>query len=204
MYPAGVLMSGKDRRTAAMVAAVIGLGVLGAVAQAKSTGKPRHAAVDAVIVHSLGGPDCQDGAPFFRRIEGDARAWITKFRRLPIVSIHYVIGRDGQVEAGIPETLAASHAIGWNQRSIGIELVNSGDGVDPFPAAQVQALTALVRAIRARHPAVTPARVLRHSDVDHSTFPVARHGDRCAGFRRKLDPGDAFPWTAFTAGLARD
>ncbi len=192
------------RSTGAVVAVTILLGALGAVAQAKSSGKPRRGVVDAVIVHSLGGPDCSQGAPFFRRIDGDARDWITTFRRLPIVSIHYVIGRDGQVEAGIPETLAASHAIGWNQRSIGIELVNNGDGVDPFPAAQIRALTALVRAIRVRHPAVIPARVLRHSDVDHSTFSSSRHGEACAAFRRKLDPGDAFPWDAFVAGLARD
>ena len=83
------------------------------------------------------------------------------------MSIHYVVGRDGQVAAGVPEALAASHAIGWNQRSIGIELVNNGDGADPFPVVQIEALLQLVRAIRARHPGVTPARVLRHSDVDH-------------------------------------
>ena len=50
-------------------------------------------------------------------------------------------------------------------------------------------------------PAITPARVLRHSDVDRSTFPAAKHGAACAAFRRKLDPGDAFPWAAFQARL---
>jgi hypothetical protein len=55
---------------------------------AKSTGRPRRRPVDAVIVHSLGGPDCQQGNRFFRRIEGDAGRWVTTFARLPIVSIH--------------------------------------------------------------------------------------------------------------------
>ncbi len=173
-------------------------------AGAKSTGRPRRRPVDAVIVHSLGGPDCQQGTRFFRRIEGDARAWVATFARLPIVSIHYVIGRDGVVAAGLAETVAASHAVGWNQRSIGIELVNNGDGVDPFPDVQLMALRRLIGEIRGRHPAITLDRVLRHSDVDHSTFPAARHGEGCTAFRRKLDPGEAFPWDAFTASLARD
>ncbi len=45
------------------------------------------------------------------------------------------------------------------------------------------------------------SRVLRHSDVDRSTFPAARHGEGCTAFRRKLDPGDAFPWEAFRAAV---
>lgn len=192
-----------DRRNVVIpVALALFAGV--ASADAKSIGKPRRRPVDAVIVHSLGGPDCQQGTRFFRRIEGDAQVWAATFARLPIVSIHYVIGRDGAVAAGIPESMAASHAVGWNQRSIGIELVNNGDGVDPFPAAQLAALRALVQEIRGRHRAVAPERVLRHSDVDHTNFPAAMHGEACTAFRRKLDPGDAFPWAAFTAALARD
>lgn len=170
--------------------------------RAKPGGHPRRRAVDAVIVHSLGGPDCRAGMPFFRDVDGDARHWMATFNRLPIVSIHYVIDRTGQVAAGVPEAVAATHATGWNQRSIGIELVNNGDGRDPFPAPQIDALVALITDIRQRHPAITPARVLRHSDVDRSTFPAATHGEACAAFRRKLDPGDAFPWTAFQTRLA--
>jgi N-acetyl-anhydromuramyl-L-alanine amidase AmpD len=186
------------------MAIALALTLVAADALAKSIGKPRHRAVDAVIVHSLGGPDCREGTRSFRIIGGDARSWAARFASLPIVSIHYVIGRDGQVVASIPESQAASHAIGWNQRSIGIELVNNGDGVDPFPAAQMEALVTLIGAIRARHPAVTPDRVLRHSDVDRTTFPAARYGEACTGHRRKLDPGDAFPWDAFTMALGRD
>ena len=188
-----------------IVAAVAAaLALLAADAPAKSMGKPRSRPVDTVIVHSLGGPDCREGRRYFGAIDGDARTWAARFARLPIVSIHYVVGRDGQVASGIPEAQAASHAIGWNQRSIGIELVNNGDGMDPFPVVQMEALLRLVRAIRTRHPGVTPARVLRHSDVDHTTFPEVRHGAACTAHRRKLDPGDAFPWAAFTGALARD
>ena len=191
----------RDGRACAAVIAGLVLAVLADGVSAKSTGRPRRRAVDAVIVHSLGGPDCQQGTRFFTPVEGDARTWMARFATLPVVSIHYVIGRDGRVEAGIPESLAASHAVGWNRRSIGIELVNNGDGVDPFPEPQLAALWQLVRDIRGRHPRVAPERILRHSDVDHSLFPATRHGEACSAFRRKLDPGDAFPWKAFKAGL---
>lgn len=184
------------------VALTMGLLLAVTGVEAKPGGHPRRRPVDALIVHSLGGPDCQAGVPFFRVIDGDARHWLATFNRLPIVSIHYVVDRTGQIEAGVPEDVAATHATGWNQRSIGIELVNNGDGRDPFPAAQIDALVGLVTDIRQRHPAITPARVLRHSDVDRSTFPAAKHGEACAAFRRKLDPGDAFPWTAFQARIA--
>ena len=169
---------------------------------AKPAGHPRRRSVDTIIVHSLGGPDCRDGRRFYRTIDGDARTWMATFRTLPIVSIHYVIGRDGQIEPGVPESEAATHAVGWNQRSIGIELVNNGDGTDPFPQAQIAALVRLVQEVRRRHPAVTPDRVWRHSDVDHSMFPAARHGAGCTQFRRKEDPGDAFPWTSFLEAIA--
>ena len=188
-------------RTRGSLALVVALAVCAAGLEAKPGGHPRRRAVDSVIIHSLGGPDCRAGSPFFRRIDGDARSWMATFNRLPIVSIHYVIDRDGKVEHGVPESVAATHARGWNQRSVGIELVNNGDGVDPFPPPQLGALVQLVQGIRQRHPDITLARVLRHSDVDRSTFPAARHGEGCTAFRRKLDPGDAFPWEAFRAAL---
>lgn len=167
----------------------------------KPSGHPRRRAVDSVIVHSLGGPDCRDGRRFYRHVDGDARQWIATFTRLPIVSIHYVIGRDGVVVAGVPESFAATHATGWNQRSIGIELVNDGDGIDPFPPVQVDALVRLVRELRTRHPGIAASRVLRHSDVDRRSFAVDQHGAGCDAYRRKEDPGAAFPWDAFRAAI---
>lgn len=173
------------------------------LAFATHRGHERRHVIDALIIHSLGGPDCRDGRRFFKRIDGDAAQWATTFASLPNVSIHYVIGRDGAVVAAIPEDLAASHAIGWNQRSIGIELVNNGDGTDAFPEAQFDALVRLTHDIRQRHPAITPERILRHSDVDRSMFPDEAFGAGCSAFRRKLDPGTAFPWERFKAVVSR-
>jgi N-acetylmuramoyl-L-alanine amidase len=182
---------------------VVALLVNGVHTYATRRGHERRHVVDALIIHSLGGPDCRDGRRFFKQIEGDAVQWARTFESLPGVSIHYVIDRDGTVVSAIPEDLAASHAIGWNQRSIGIELVNNGDGHDLFPEPQMTSLIRLAREIRQRHPAIAPERILRHSDVDRSMFSDETLGVGCSAFRRKLDPGAAFPWDAFKAAIAR-
>ena len=192
----------RELRSTVCLALGVALTVTVAPVLATRRGHERRRPVDALIIHSLGGPDCRDGRVFYKQIDGDAGEWANRFAALPGVSIHYVIGRDGTVVTSIPEALAASHAIGWNQRSIGIELVNNGDHRDPFPQVQLDALVRLAREIRRRHPAIALARVLRHSDVDHTNFPAAEFGVGCTAFRRKLDPGDAFPWDEFKRALA--
>jgi len=175
--------------------------LIATTALANPSGPPRRRAVDAIVIHSLGGPDCLNGTVFHKEITGTAAQWATFFTKLPGVSIHYVVDRAGAIAASLPEDQVASHAIGWNQRSIAIELVNNGDGKDPFPDAQMTALLRLVRAIRERHPAVRVENFRRHSDVDSSTFSARRHGVACTRFRRKLDPGDAFDWERFLAAV---
>jgi N-acetylmuramoyl-L-alanine amidase len=109
------------------------------------------------------------------------------------VSSHYVVEEDGTVWALVAEDKRAFHAgvshwrghDGLNGRSIGIEIVNPGHewGYRPFPAAQMQAVTALCQAILARHP--IPARnVVGHSDVAPD---------------RKEDPGELFDWPGLAA-----
>jgi N-acetyl-anhydromuramyl-L-alanine amidase AmpD len=77
------------------------------------------------------------------------------------VSAHYTIDRDGSIVAHVPEDKRAWHAgvskmkdgrTGVNDFSIGIELVNLNDGLDPFPGEQIQAMRNLVRSIMARYP----------------------------------------------------
>ena len=110
------------------------------------------------------------------------------------VSAHWLVGRDGRQVALVPEDRRAWHsgAGRWgdvrdvNSRSIGIELDN--DGASPFPEAQVVALIDLLGTVVARHPAITPSRILGHSDVAPE---------------RKVDPGTLFPWNRLVAaGLA--
>ena len=110
------------------------------------------------------------------------------------VSAHWLVTRGGDCESLVPEARRAWHAgaARWgdvrdvNSRSVGIELDN--DGAAPFPDAQMAALIDLLRGVAARHPAISPARVLGHSDVAPS---------------RKVDPGPLFPWKRLAeAGLA--
>lgn len=114
------------------------------------------------------------------------------------VSAHYVVREDGAVVQMVAEAKRAWHAgqSFWqnerdiNSRSIGIELINVGDkGADsagnlpPYPAAQIEALIPLCRAIITRH-AIKPPYVLAHSDIAPE---------------RKIDPGERFPWGALAA-----
>lgn len=100
------------------------------------------------------------------------------------VSAHYLIAEDGEVLSLVPEALRAWHAGAgqWggvtdvNSRSIGIELANTGFA--PFAAAQMDALTDLLKGIKARW-AIRPERVIGHSDMAPG---------------RKIDPGARFDW----------
>ena len=105
------------------------------------------------------------------------------------VSCHWLVSREGAVTGLVGEDRRAWHAgrARWgnvtdvNSRSVGIELEN--DGERAFPEGQMDALTALLREVVARH-RVPPERVLGHSDVSVG---------------RKRDPGPRFDWR----GLAR-
>lgn len=100
------------------------------------------------------------------------------------VSAHYLIDRDGTLHALVDEGARAWHAGAgsWggagdvNSRSIGIELVNSGD--DPFAEPQMAALERLLRDILQRH-RLPPQTVIGHSDMAPD---------------RKTDPGTRFDW----------
>jgi N-acetylmuramoyl-L-alanine amidase len=78
-----------------------------------------------------------------------------------LVSAHYTIDKEGAVAVHVPEHMRAWHAgqsrmtdgrERVNDFSIGIELVNRNDGIDPFPEAQIEAMRDLVRQIISRHP----------------------------------------------------
>lgn len=102
------------------------------------------------------------------------------------VSAHYLIGRDGTIYQLVADEMAAWHAgkaslhgdEAVNSRSIGIELVHSGDNDTPFPEAQYVALEALLLYLVQRH-GVPQANLVGHRDVAPD---------------RKADPADSFDW----------
>lgn len=140
----------------------------------------RPGAPDMVVLHYTG---MQSGAAALERLCDPAAQ----------VSAHYLIEEDGRVFALVAEERRAWHAglSFWagerdiNGRSIGVEIVNPGHefGYRPFPQVQIEAVLALLDAIRGRW-TIPDARIVGHSDVAPA---------------RKQDPGELFPW----ARLAR-
>jgi N-acetyl-anhydromuramyl-L-alanine amidase AmpD len=100
------------------------------------------------------------------------------------VSAHYTIDRDGAIVLHVPEAKRAWHAgpsqmndrrTNVNDFSIGIELVNLNDGVDPYPEPQMETLRELLRSIFGRQP-------IRHVVAHHECAqPPGRKSDP-AGF----------------------
>lgn len=120
---------------------------------------------------------------------------------------HYYIDRDGRIERYVPDERVAHHVRGHNERAIGIELVNRGRYPDwlsvaaqrrqeLYPAAQVDALLALLEWLRQRHPGL---RYLSgHEALDREQVPAS--DDPSRQVPRKRDPGPGFPWPRVLAG----
>lgn len=109
------------------------------------------------------------------------------------VSAHYLIDRDGTCVQMVSEEARAWHAgagvwdglTDMNSRSIGIELVNTGE--EPFGLRQTHALDHVLGGILARWH-IAPVDVIGHSDMAPD---------------RKSDPGPRFDWRALAlSGLA--
>jgi N-acetyl-anhydromuramyl-L-alanine amidase AmpD len=98
------------------------------------------------------------------------------------VSSDFVIGKDGRIVRMVPKGWFGWHA-GictfqnkptklYNPLSYGIELVNRGDGIDPYPEVQLEAAAYVVDLIQKEAPSVTLLR--RHGDV---AWPPGRKVD---------------------------
>lgn len=114
---------------------------------------------------------------------------------------HYYVDRNGAVELWVPENRVAHHVRAFNSRSLGIELVNTGRYPDwfdsrhqsmtePYPAAQIESLLALITNLTARLPALRL--IAGHQDLDRTTVPAT--DDNRIHVPRKRDPGELFPW----------
>ncbi|CAN5364116.1 N-acetylmuramoyl-L-alanine amidase [soil metagenome] len=140
----------------------------------------RTAPPDMVVIHYTG---MRTGEEALARLRDPAAE----------VSAHWLIEEDGRLFRLVAEERRAWHAgvSFWkgerdiNGLSIGIELVNPGHefGYRPFPPAQIDALCALLDAIRDRW-TIPNGRILAHSDVAPD---------------RKTDPGELFPWAELHA-----
>ncbi len=156
----------------------------------------RSGSVNAIVIHSIGGPACRNGEVVFTSSKGDANRWKEYFEKSDGISIHYIVDREGNVASSIEESRVAWHARGINSESIGIELTNNGDGLEEYPRPMLESLRSLIMQIKSRHPNISNERIYMHSDVDNSTF-------LCGGrqVKRKRDPGALFPYRELINGI---
>ena len=157
-------------------------------AEARRNGSLRKEAIDMVVIHSTGGPTCD--------ARTDKPVWVAggtleeNLRTIeanPNLGIHYMIDRDGSLRTSVPEEQMVHHVLHYSGRSIAIELINNGDGIDPFPDAQLASLVKLLNDIKQRR-GIKRDGIKRHSDLDHGRMSCD------ATQRRKVDPGAAFPF----------
>lgn len=114
------------------------------------------------------------------------------------VSSHYVLGRDGRLVQMVKDEDRAWHAgeSSWkgvdncNDYSIGVEIVNRGDGVEPFTEEQYVTLTRLLTVLVARY-GIAKDMVVGHRDI---ALPPGR----------KIDPADNFNWERISAFANRE
>lgn len=163
----------------------------------RSTGE-----VDLVVVHCTELPDLATAREYGERVLHDSGTGN---------SGHYYIDRDGSVHLFVRPNRIAHHTRGYNPRSIGIELVNTGRYPDwfdsrrqamdePYTPAQVRALIALLASLRQELPGLRW--IAGHEDLD--TTRVTATDDPSREVARKRDPGPRFPWDEVIEGTRLD
>ncbi|KAA6185493.1 1,6-anhydro-N-acetylmuramyl-L-alanine amidase AmpD [Thiohalocapsa marina] len=158
--------------------------------------RPPGTRVDLLVIHNISLPPGRFGGPwieqlFSNRLDPGAHAAFRSLAGLR-VSAHLLIRRDGELVQFVDLRRRAWHAgqscfqgrTACNDSSIGIEL----EGADrtPYTDAQYRCLAAVTAEIRRRFPAITPERIVGHSDIAPG---------------RKTDPGPAFDWARYRALL---
>ncbi len=149
--------------------------------------------IDLLVVHCTELPDLETAREYGERIHYPESGTGN--------SGHYYIDRDGSTELWVPENHVANHVRGYNERSVGVELVNQGRFPDwlrsdkqamtePYPAEQIDALVALINALAQRIPALR--RISGHEVLDTERVPASDDPDTRVW--RKRDPGEQFPW----------
>lgn len=132
--------------------------------------------IDLIVLHHTVIPTLEDTVKHFLNPESK-------------VSAHYVLGKDGRLVQMVRESDRAWHAgvSSWKGRencndfSIGIEIVNRGDGIDEFTEQQYTVLNELLDELVKRYH-IADDMIVGHRDI---ALPPGR----------KVDPADNFDWT---------
>lgn len=155
--------------------------------------------IDLVVIHCTELPDLASAREFGERVLYDSGTGN---------SGHYYIDRDGSIHVFVRPDRIAHHTRSYNERSVGIELVNSGrypDWLDsrrqtmeePYTEEQVAALLALLAWLR--HDIPSLEFIAGHEDLDLSQVPASDNLHQQVF--RKRDPGPRFPWSKVLAAV---
>lgn len=145
-----------------------------------------------VVIHATEQPNLAKSRRFAETIRYDSGTG---------ASGHYYIDRDGTIEQYVPDHKRAAHAVGWNEHTLSIEMVNTGrwpnathtayqKWSEGYPKIQIDAMVALINEFKRRYPTIKY--IQGHGDVDQRLIPS--FNDVNAQVHRRLDPGETFPW----------
>ena len=158
--------------------------------------RPDPADISLLVVHAISLPPGEFGGRgidrlFTNTLDPKAHPYFARIRELK-VSSHLCVFRSGETRQYVAFDRRAWHAgesrfdgrRRCNDCSIGIELEGSDDR--PFEDRQYRRLGEIVRALMRAFPAITPARIVGHSDIAPG---------------RKTDPGPHFDWLRLLAEI---
>lgn len=158
--------------------------------------RPDGEVVSLLVIHNISLPPGQFGTrkvqAFFQNcLDACEHPYFASIAAMT-VSAHFLIERDGSLFQFVSCHERAWHAgvsrfdgrENCNDFSIGIEL--EGTDSDPYSDRQYEVLAQLTRQIMSCYPAITPARIQGHCDIAPE---------------RKTDPGEAFDWARYFAGI---
>ena len=156
------------------------------------------ARIDLVVIHCTELPDLATAREYGERIHYPGSGTGN--------SGHFYVDRDGRIEQWVPTGRVAHHVRGFNDRSIGIELVNRGRYPDwyhsdrqhmqeAYPPAQIDALAGLLSDLREGLPGLRW--IAGHEALDSERVPASDRPEVMV--MRKTDPGPRFPWSVVLA-----
>src|SRR5690348_11639237 len=159
--------------------------------------------IDLVVIHCTELPDLATAREYGERVPHEDGTGN---------SGHFYVDRDGALHRFVDEMRIAHHTRGRNERSVGIELVNTGRWPDwfdtrkqvmtePYPHAQIEALLSLLHQLHEQCPNLRL--IAGHVDLDTGKVPAS--DDPSRQVFRKRDPGPMFPWDEVlgASGLVR-
>lgn len=149
--------------------------------------------IDLVVIHCTELPDLTMARDFAERIHYPSNATGN--------SGHYYIDRDGMVELWVTTDRIAQHTRGYNERSIGVELINTGrfpdwlhsgsqEMTEPYQEPQIEALLILLDDLQEAYGSLKW--IAGHEDLDRERVPASDQPG--TEVYRKRDPGSLFPW----------